>query len=62
MRDIEIIFAITCFLRIFIIEKEINFSKTELPTKLEEYELVKIDVIDEIYSTYQRELEIFKEL
>ena len=45
-----------------IIEKEINFSKTELPTKLEEYELVKIDVIDEIYSTYQRELEIFKEL
>ena len=45
-----------------IIEKEINFSKTELPTKLEEYELVKIDIIDEIYSTYQRELEIFKEL
>ncbi len=45
-----------------IIEKEINFSKTELPIKLEEHELAKAYVIDKIYSTYERELEIFKEL
>ncbi len=45
-----------------VIEKEIDFSKTELPTKLSEYETRKIDLIAEIYNTYNKELEIFKEL
>lgn len=56
MRNNELVDEKTAF------EKEINFSRTELPIKLSEYETRKIALIAQIYNTYNKELEIFKEL